>query len=201
MTRFPRLDAWRERRKRRRQSFDPPAAQLELTRCDGHPRSGVQPRKKSTMERVAGRKPRRRRSFTPEFKAEVVGLVRQPGNTVGSVARDLDLTETAVREWVKQAERDEGARADGLTTVEGAEMAQLRNRFRVALPTPRLGGLLSGTLRPRRRSCSGIRQGDGHTGDASSAPSASRLCSMKSTAELEQHELDHGRPRSLSVLS
>ena len=57
--------------------------------------------------------PRRRRSFTPEFKSEVVALVRQPGRTVGSVARELDLTETAVREWVKQAERDEGVRPTG----------------------------------------------------------------------------------------
>ena len=56
------------------------------------------------METMAGKKkPRLRRSFTPEFKAEVVALVRQTGRTVGSVARDIDLTETAVREWVKQA--------------------------------------------------------------------------------------------------
>jgi transposase len=57
----------------------------------------------------------------------VVALVRLPGRIAGSVARELDLTETAVREWVKQAERDEGVRADGLTTAEQAEMAQLRN--------------------------------------------------------------------------
>jgi transposase len=46
------------------------------------------------------------------------------------VARDLDLTETAVREWFKQAERNEGARADGLTTAERAEMAQLHKKLR-----------------------------------------------------------------------
>ena len=84
------------------------------------------------METMAGKKPRRRRSFTPEFKAEVVALVRQPGRTAGSVARELDLTETAVREWVKQAERDEGTRADGLSTAERAEMAQLRKELREA---------------------------------------------------------------------
>jgi transposase len=84
------------------------------------------------METMAGKKPRRRRSFTPEFKAEVVALVRQPGRTAGGVARDLDLTETAVREWVKQAERDEGVRADGMTTAERAEMAQLRKELREA---------------------------------------------------------------------
>ena len=84
------------------------------------------------MEPVGKKKPRHRRSFTPEFKAEVVALVRQPGRTAGGVARDLDLTETAVREWVKQAERDEGVRADGLSSAERAEMAQLRKELREA---------------------------------------------------------------------
>ena len=77
-----------------------------------------------------GRTKRPRRSFTKEFKAEVVALVRQPGNTAASVARDLDLTETAVRDWVKQADIDDGHR-DGLTTVERAELAQLRKEVRV----------------------------------------------------------------------
>ena len=59
-------------------------------------------------------------------------LVRQPVRTAGSVAKELDLTETAVREWVKQTERDEGSRVDGLTTAERAEMAQLRKELREA---------------------------------------------------------------------
>jgi transposase len=83
----------------------------------------------STMETM-GRSKRPRRSFTKEFKAEVVALVRQPGNTAASVARDLDLTETAVREWVKQADIDDGTR-EGLTTEERAELAQLRREVRV----------------------------------------------------------------------
>lgn len=82
------------------------------------------------METVERKKPRTRRSFTPEFKAEVVELVRQPGNTVGSVARDLDLTETAVREWVKQADIDDGRRSDGLNSQQRAELAQLRKELR-----------------------------------------------------------------------
>jgi transposase len=82
------------------------------------------------METMAGtKKPRRRRSFTPEFKAEVVALVRQPGNSAGSIAREMGLTDSAVREWVRQAERDEGVR-DGLSTAERAEMAQLRKELR-----------------------------------------------------------------------
>jgi transposase len=59
-----------------------------------------------------------------------IGLVRQPGNSVASVARDLDLTETAVRAWVKQADVDAGHR-EGLTSAQLAELAQLRKENRV----------------------------------------------------------------------
>src|SRR6185312_5605328 len=78
------------------------------------------------MESV-GRKSRPRRSFTPEFKAEIVELCQRGDRSVGQVARDFDLTETAVREWVKQAGRDTGAREDGgVTSAERKELAQLR---------------------------------------------------------------------------
>jgi transposase len=46
----------------------------------------------------------KRRTFTPEFKAEVVELVRDGGQTVVEVARNLDLSETAVRGRVAKAE-------------------------------------------------------------------------------------------------
>jgi transposase len=78
------------------------------------------------MESMA-RKKRPRRSFTPEFKSDIVARCRAGDRTVGQVARDFDLTETAVREWVKQAERDEGSRVDGgLTSSEREELAALR---------------------------------------------------------------------------
>lgn len=35
---------------------------------------------------------RKRRSFTPEFKAETVRLVLEGGKSIPEVARDLDLT-------------------------------------------------------------------------------------------------------------
>ena len=74
-----------------------------------------------------GKKPRRRRSFTSEFKAEIVELCQRGDRSAGQVAKDFDLTETAVREWVKQAERDAGTREDGgLTSSERKELAQLR---------------------------------------------------------------------------
>jgi transposase len=78
-----------------------------------------------------GKKPRRRRSFTPEFKTEIVGLCQQGDRSVGQVAKDFDLTETAVREWVRQAERDAGTRSDGgLTSTEQQELARLRRENR-----------------------------------------------------------------------
>ena len=73
---------------------------------------------------------RRRRKFTDEYKAEVVGLVRSSGKSVGQVARDLDLTETAVREWVQRAEVEAGKRP-GLTAAEREELVRLRRQVRV----------------------------------------------------------------------
>ena len=78
-----------------------------------------------------GKKPRRRRSFTPEFKAEIVELCQRGDRSIGQVARELDLTETAVRAWVRQAERDAGSRGDGgLTSTERQELAALRRENR-----------------------------------------------------------------------
>ena len=72
---------------------------------------------------------RKRRSFTREYKAEVVKLIRQSGKSVGAVARELDLTETALRRWVAQAEIDSGGGPAGaLTTAEREELAGLRKR-------------------------------------------------------------------------
>jgi transposase len=73
---------------------------------------------------------RLRRSFTPEFKAQTVELVRTSGKTVSEVCRDLDLTETAVRRWLAQADIDAGRR-DGLTTAEREELSRLRRENRV----------------------------------------------------------------------
>jgi transposase len=78
-----------------------------------------------------GKKPRKRRSFTPEFKAEIVDLCRRGDRSIGQIAKDFDLTESAVREGVKQAERDSGARHDGgLNSDERAELVQLRRENR-----------------------------------------------------------------------
>lgn len=70
---------------------------------------------------------RKRRKFTPEFRAEVVALCRAGDRSIGQVAKDLDLTETAVREWVRRAEADAGRGRPGeLTSAEREELTRLR---------------------------------------------------------------------------
>lgn len=66
---------------------------------------------------------RTRRSFSPEFKAEVVELVRSSGQSVTQIARELDLTSSAVRAWVAQADPVEDDLKDN---AESDELKQLR---------------------------------------------------------------------------
>jgi transposase len=74
---------------------------------------------------------RTRRRFTDEYKAETVRLVRDSGKTVGAVARELGLTETAVRRWVEQA-KPSGAETpvSVLSREEREELGQLRREVR-----------------------------------------------------------------------
>src|SRR4029434_3427881 len=96
---------------------------LGLTRFDGHPPLGAPPRERMSimevMERDERKRPRARRSFTAGFKAEIVELCQRGDRSIGRVARDFDLTETAVRAWVRQAERDAGTRGDGGRRASG----------------------------------------------------------------------------------
>ena len=72
-------------------------------------------------------KKRKRRSFTAEFKREAVRLCEVGDRTIAQVAADLDLTETALREWVKRAAIDAGNGPVGaLTTEEREELTRLR---------------------------------------------------------------------------
>ncbi len=74
---------------------------------------------------------RKRRAFTTEFKAQAVRIVRESGKPISAVARELDLTETALRSWVRQAEIDTGRGASGaLTTEEREELGRLRRENR-----------------------------------------------------------------------
>lgn len=66
---------------------------------------------------------RQRRDFTEAFKAQAVRLVRESGKTVSAVARELDLTESALRQWVRDAER-EARRTGALSSGERKELEQ-----------------------------------------------------------------------------
>jgi transposase len=74
---------------------------------------------------------RKRRTFTPAYKAEVVELIRTSGKSVSAVATELDLSETAVRAWVQQGTVDRvGDPVGALTTAERVELADLRRRVK-----------------------------------------------------------------------
>ncbi|MBT8465728.1 MAG: transposase [Myxococcales bacterium] len=70
---------------------------------------------------------RKRRKFSDEFKHEAVRLCSEANRSIGDVARELDLTESALRMWVKQHEVDQGKGPPGaLTTEEREELQRLR---------------------------------------------------------------------------
>src|SRR5690606_3377131 len=90
-------------------------------------------RKECPMSRSKpkNKKRRARRKFTPEFKADVVRLCQTGNESIGEICRRLDLTETAVRAWVKQAEVDDlGGKPDALTTSEREELVRLRRELK-----------------------------------------------------------------------
>ena len=82
------------------------------------------------METMERKKPRARRAFTEEFKADIVERCLKGDRSVTQVAHDFDLTVSAVHGWVRQAEIDAGTRSDGLTTEEKEELSKLRRENR-----------------------------------------------------------------------
>jgi transposase len=75
---------------------------------------------------VSGTKPQ----YPPQFKAEAVQLVRSSGRSISKIAKDLGISGTSLRNWVKQAQIDQGER-EGLTTEEHEELRRLRRENRV----------------------------------------------------------------------
>jgi transposase len=71
--------------------------------------------------------PKPRRQFTAEQKAEAVRIVAQSDKSITQIAKEMGLTESALRNWVKQAEIDQKRDTNGpLTTEERQELARLR---------------------------------------------------------------------------
>ena len=70
-----------------------------------------------------------RREYPSEFKEQLVELVRA-GRTPESLAKEFEPSAQTIRNWAKQADRDGGRGADGLTTGEQQELRQLRRENR-----------------------------------------------------------------------
>src|SRR6267378_8713069 len=89
-------------------------------------------RKVDTMARMGSDKlgRRLRRQFSDEFRAGAVRLVLDEGKTIGAVARELDLTPSALGLWVSRAQADRTKGRTGLTSEERAELARLRKENR-----------------------------------------------------------------------
>ena len=85
----------------------------------------------STMAADTRKSRRSRRQFSEEFRAQAVRLVLDEGKTVGAVARELDLTASALRQWVDRVRADRSRGKTGLTTAEREELARLRKELRV----------------------------------------------------------------------
>ena len=73
--------------------------------------------------------PRTHAPYPPEFRRQMVELVRS-GRSVEALAREFEPSAGAIRNWVKQADLDEGRRSDGLTTDERAELRRLKREVR-----------------------------------------------------------------------
>lgn len=67
--------------------------------------------------------------YPSEFRHQMVELVRS-GRSAESLSRDFEPSAQTIRNWVDQADRDEGRREDGLTTVERDELSRLRRENR-----------------------------------------------------------------------
>jgi len=72
---------------------------------------------------------RTRPAYPPEFRRQIIELVRA-GRTPEELAREFEPSSQSIRNWVRQANRDEGRREDGLTTVEREELRRLRRENR-----------------------------------------------------------------------
>jgi transposase len=73
--------------------------------------------------------PRSHLPYPPELRRRLVEMVRA-GRSPAELAEQFEPSEQCIRNWVKQADRDEGKRSDGLTTEEKEELRRLRRENR-----------------------------------------------------------------------
>ena len=73
--------------------------------------------------------PKSHSPYPPEFRRQMVELVRA-GRTPEELGKEFEPSGEAIRNWVRQADRDEGLREDGLTTAEREELRRLRQEIK-----------------------------------------------------------------------
>ncbi|MBW1999259.1 MAG: transposase [Deltaproteobacteria bacterium] len=73
--------------------------------------------------------PKTRPPYAPEFGRQMVELTRA-GLSPEELGREFEPSAQAIRNWVCQADLDEGRRHDGLTTAEREELGRLRRENR-----------------------------------------------------------------------
>jgi transposase len=74
--------------------------------------------------------PKSHHPYPPEYRRRMVELVRA-GRSPDELAKEFEATGQSIRNWVAQAERDEGRRRDGLTSDERQELTRLRRENRI----------------------------------------------------------------------
>ena len=72
------------------------------------------------------------RPHPKEFRDDVVAVARRGDAPIKQIARDFGISESCLRNWMAQADRDEGRRRDGLTSAKHEELVKLRRELRVA---------------------------------------------------------------------
>jgi len=74
--------------------------------------------------------PKSHAPYPPAFRAEAIRLIRSSGKSMAQIARELEVTTETLRQWMKQADIDDGLRHDGLTTEETEEVRRLRREIK-----------------------------------------------------------------------
>ena len=72
------------------------------------------------------------RAHPPEFRRRAVDLARMRDKPVAQIAADLGISDSCLRNWMRQADLDEGRGGDGVTTAEREELVELRRELKVA---------------------------------------------------------------------
>jgi transposase len=73
--------------------------------------------------------PRTRKPYPLEFRRQIVELARA-GRSISELAAEFEPSGETIRNWIKQADLDDGARIDGLTSAERDELRRLRKELR-----------------------------------------------------------------------